>query len=212
MYYVYEHIRLDSNSVFYVGKGSKKRYKSKSHRNKYWHNVVNKYGYKHRIVFEHEDEELIFLIEQELISHYRYKQIKLTNLTDGGCGGISGYKHTDKSKAKISKNLKGKLSGKKHPRYGLFGIDNPSYGKKQSDESRKKMSENCCMKNPEIKAKISGENSPKAVSVKYNNVIYPTLIQLAKATGVSVNAIRSRIFRGHAKKYGYNILGKTKTL
>jgi len=212
MYYVYQHIRPDTNAVFYVGKGSGERVKSKSHRNKYWHNIVKKVGYSHHIAFECQDEDLAFFVEQEMIANLKAKGFKLANQTDGGKGGISGYSHTEESKRKISQNLKGKTAGERHPRYGLRGEDSPMYGRKQSAEARKGMSENCAMKRPEVKAKISGARSQKAVSVECRGVVYLTLIDLADAEGVSVQAIRSRIHRGQAEKYGYNVLGKTKDL
>jgi hypothetical protein len=212
MYYVYQHIRLDTNAVFYVGKGSGERLKSKAHRNKHWHNVVNKAGYSQHIVFECEDEELAFFVEEEMIATLKDRGFKLTNQTNGGKGGISGYSHTEESRKKISQKLKGKLSGENHPRYGLKGADNPMYGRKQSAKARKGMSKNCCMKRPEVRAKISGARSQKAVAVECKGVVYLTLIDLANAENVSVQAIRSRIHRGSAAKYGYNILGKTKDL
>ena len=48
-YYVYEHIRLDNNTCFYVGKGRGKRYKYKS-RNEHHDRVANKYGMKSVII------------------------------------------------------------------------------------------------------------------------------------------------------------------
>ncbi len=47
-YYVYAHIRLDKNSVFYIGKGTlcKRGYYSRAYnkdkRNTYWNNIINK--------------------------------------------------------------------------------------------------------------------------------------------------------------------------
>jgi group I intron endonuclease len=59
-----------------------------------------------------------------------------------------GYKHTDEEREKISKALKGKLIGKKHPFYGKHlsvehkkKISESEKGKKMSDESRQKIRE-----------------------------------------------------------------------
>ena len=47
MAYLYKHIRLDNNEIFYIGIGTKednyKRSSSKSGRSKWWKNIVNKY-------------------------------------------------------------------------------------------------------------------------------------------------------------------------
>ena len=50
MYFLYRHIRPDTNQVFYIGTGKKReramstleRATSKRNRNKYWANIVNK--------------------------------------------------------------------------------------------------------------------------------------------------------------------------
>jgi hypothetical protein len=104
------------------------------------------------------------------------------------------------------------LAGEKHPRYGLFGADNPMYGRKQSESVREKMSKNSSMRRPEVAAKISGEKSLLAKSVEYEGKVYKTMNDLAKHLGISSQALRSRIFRGQAEKYGYMVLGKTNML
>ena len=171
MFYVYEHIRTDTNQVFYVGKGSKKRAYNKFRNNPYWNNVVNKVGgFQVKFVVTDLDEELALLVEQERIDQLKKLGYVLTNLTDGG-GGAAGLRHTEKA--------------------------------------RKRMSKNCCMKRPEVVAKISGANSLLAKTVEFEGVIYTTMIDLANHLGITPNALRGRIFRS-AKKYGYNVLGKTK--
>lgn len=89
-FYVYEHIRLDTGAVFYVGKGSRYRVRVTQHRNPHWKAVANKRGWEPRIVFRTEDEELAFLVEEELIRRRRMDGAPLTNMTDGG-EGMSGY-------------------------------------------------------------------------------------------------------------------------
>lgn len=213
MFYVYEHIRLDTNTVFYVGKGCGNRVRSKDKRNKHWHGVVNKAGYKGRVIFESHDEEFVFLAEQERIDQLRRLGFKLANKTDGGGGGLKGYRHTNKSKQKISNAHKERYKNpENHPRYGLRGKENPCYGRKQSAEARLSMSINSSMKRPEVVAKISGERSLLAKSVEYQGKVYKTMNDLAKHLGISGQALRSRIFRGQSEKYGYKVLGKTQDL
>lgn len=43
--YLYRHIRLDTNEVFYIGVSCNANYKraySKTHRNQFWENIVKK--------------------------------------------------------------------------------------------------------------------------------------------------------------------------
>jgi hypothetical protein len=212
MFYVYEHTRPDTGVVFYVGKGSGARLNSRDKRNQHWQNVVNKAnGLDASKVADNLDEELAFLCEMERIDQLKRLGHKLVNRTDGGCGGIRGYKHTDESKAKISMKLKGKLAGDKHPRFGKFGVDNPQYGKKQSFEARKGMSDNCCMKRPEVVAKISGANSLFAKTVEYNGLIFKTINDLAKHLGVKRSTVGVWIHR-NPEKHGIKVIGKSRDL
>jgi hypothetical protein len=213
MFYLYQHIRPDTGAVFYVGKGSKKRLRSRSHRNNHWKAIVAKAGgFNAEIVFKDDDEELIFLAEEERIDQLRKMGCALSNQTDGGKGGIKGYRHSEETRQKISENRKGKYSGSNHPRYGLFGKDNPMYGFKQSESARRGMSENCSMKRPEVVAKLSGEKSTKAKTILFDGKVFKTMIELAKYEGVSPNTIRTRICRYGAEKYGYKILGNSRQL
>ena len=93
MAYVYKHIRLDTNTIFYIGVGSDSGYyraNSKRSRNKHWLNVVNKIGYKVEIFIDNISFDLALKIEIELID--RYKLISeggsLVNYTKGGQGQL----------------------------------------------------------------------------------------------------------------------------
>lgn len=136
-FYVYEHIRNDTGEVFYVGKGKEKRYCSNRNRNKYWHNVVKKAGgFDFRIVVEDKSEELILLAEIEKISQLRILGAKLVNLTDGG-EGITGLKHSEKSKLAMSQKLKGKSH--KHTQETIEKIKQANTGIVFSDERKEKL-------------------------------------------------------------------------
>ena len=111
---VYKHIRLDSNLVFYIGIGkSNKRPYSKNHRNTYWHNIVNKHGYKIEIISENITWDEAKEMECRLILEYGRLDLKtgsLVNMTNGG-EGISGYSHTEEWKKESSKRNKNKVIG-----------------------------------------------------------------------------------------------------
>lgn len=137
MFYVYEHIRKDTNAIFYVGKGKEYRAQSKKDRNQHWKNVVNKAnGFTVNYVSKDIDEELAYLCEQERIDQLKRLGYKLTNLTAGGEGAGGGELHH--------------MYGKPHPQKGIKrpwlserykGENNPQWGKKYTEETRKKMSE-----------------------------------------------------------------------
>jgi len=71
---VYEHLRNDTNEVFYVGIGKEEgRAYEKRSRNKHWYNIVNKVGYTVNIAhkgIEHEEAKNIEII---LIEKYGRK-------------------------------------------------------------------------------------------------------------------------------------------
>lgn len=107
-HYLYRHIRLDKNEVFYVGVGTKGKYKFKtvtnefkraySHstkqRSKWWIRVFNKTEIKVEILFESDDYSFIEQKEIEFIKLYG-RQDKglgtLVNMTDGGVAGLGRY-------------------------------------------------------------------------------------------------------------------------
>lgn len=154
MFYVYEHIRLDTNQVFYVGKGKNNRLKSKYDRNKYWHNIVNKVGFKAVKIFEHKDEELILLVEIERIDQLKRLGTKLCNMTNGG-EGTSGRVLSEESKRKIgvrhSQESYDRALEKRKAMYPFtaehiknlslarIGDKNHMFGKTHSQEAREKI-------------------------------------------------------------------------
>lgn len=97
-YYLYRHIRLDTNEVFYIGIGKKaktgRKFKYKRaydfvQRSKFWKRVYNKCRKDIKVDFllESNDKEFIKQKEIEFISLYGRKNLNLgslVNLTDGG--------------------------------------------------------------------------------------------------------------------------------
>lgn len=78
-YYIYQHVRLDSNKVFYIGKGTKKRKGNaysraftKNSRNQYWKNITQITSYKVEILEEYESEQDCLKRETELIRLHGY--------------------------------------------------------------------------------------------------------------------------------------------
>lgn len=141
MPYVYKHIRLDTKEPFYIGIGNVdnfRRSRSKSGRNKYWKNIVNKYGYEVEIIFEHNDYELVKEKEKEFIELYGRSDLGkgiLCNNTNGGEGSLN-RKVSNITKEKIRQTQIGKTISKEHR--DKIRISNT--GKKHSKEALLKMS------------------------------------------------------------------------
>ena len=130
MFYVYEHIRNDTNAIFYVGKGKKERAYRINNRNEYWKNIVNKTGYTVRFVVKDVDEELAYLAEEERIDQLKRLGIKLANINAGGVGVGSGDKHPMWGKPHPQRGFKRpevsiKVSGKNN---GMWGKPSPMRG------------------------------------------------------------------------------------
>lgn len=114
-YYLYRHIRLDKNEVFYIGIGTKNdrdlkygyytRAYFKKGKSKYWGNVTAKTDYRVEILLESNSHDFIKKKEKEFIKLYGRKDFALgtlVNLTDGGDGSV----FSEERKKIISDSLK----------------------------------------------------------------------------------------------------------
>jgi hypothetical protein len=102
---VYAHTKPDG-TIFYVGKGLKRRAKEKRGRNTHWQNVVNKYGYNIVVLADKLTNEQA-LSEEILLIEYFKKFNTLVNMTAGG-EGMLGYKMPQSAKDKIRATKWGK--------------------------------------------------------------------------------------------------------
>jgi len=220
MAYLYRHIRLDKNEVFYIGigtdsKGKYRRAYSKNQRNRMWHGIVNKTDYEVEIVLDDIPDDKIYEKEIEFISIYGRKINKsgtLCNMTDGGEGCL-GFNHTEETKKILSEKRigdKNPFYGKKHKNkivseetrkklsevhQGKFvGELNPFYGKKHSDEVRKKMSE--------IQFKIAKRGDKNPMSVKIIDTetkeVFNSIREAAEKNGYTYTQLKS-IFNGSTR-------------
>jgi hypothetical protein len=166
MAYVYRHIRLDKNEVFYVGIGSDKYYSrayTKWGRNKLWKNIVDKTEYLVEILFDDISWQDACIKEVEFINLYGRKDLNngtLTNMTDGGQGTL-GTKRTEEHKKILSERMKGKKL---------------SLGLKRTEEHKKKISVSLknkkhalgCKRTEEHKRKISVANKIRHLEKMYD--------------------------------------------
>lgn len=121
MAYVYRHIRLDKNEVFYIGiaNGSKRKVEQyhrayrKDLRSNFWKRVATKTPYEVEIMLDELDIEEAKVKEIEFIKLYGRRDQglgTLVNLTNGG-DGVVGRIVSEDCKRRIGLGNK----GKKHP-------------------------------------------------------------------------------------------------
>ena len=127
-WYVYKHIREDTNDIFYVGIGCKKNFaraydNKPGRRNLIWERITKKSSWKVEILHQNLSKKEASLLEQQIIKtlgRINLNSGTLSNMTDGG-DGIWNCTRSDKTKKILSLQKMGK--------------NNPQYGKKQSEET-----------------------------------------------------------------------------
>jgi hypothetical protein len=155
----YYHKRLDTNEVFYVGIGEPTRPYEDGSRNTYWHNIVNKVGYRIEIIKENitwEDACIWEVNEIKRIGRRDLGKGPLVNMTDGG-EGTQGVVITEQRKQNVSEGTKKAMQNPEvikkmkdakigftpwnHGLKGIFiGRDNPNFGNKWSQEQKEQSS------------------------------------------------------------------------
>ena len=154
MFYTYAHYRADDGRIFYIGKGSGRRYYKTNNRNIHWHRVVKKHGFKSEILARWGSEKEALDHEKFLISVFR-EIASIVNILDGGESN-GGTRHTPESKEKL------RIA---------------HTGRKRSDEARRKSSEKLKGRaiSEEWKQKISKSRAGIKVPITYKKVYCVTL-------------------------------------
>lgn len=127
-YCVYIHSRADDNAIFYVGKGRKNRAWSKHNRNKYWLNIVAKFGLVIEIVDSSLSEIAAFNKEHELIKAINPQ----TNFTGGGEGGDTFSKLSKEDQARLIQEAKIRA---KDPNGGIAKAASMRRGKNKTNDA-----------------------------------------------------------------------------
>ena len=165
--FIYVLVDPRTNKIRYVGRAVNTKNRLKGHMHgkdgkhtRNWIEQLKRKGMKPRLlVVEIVSDENWRDAERKWIAYYRANGTRLTNIADGG-GGVSGYRHSNRSKKKISNALKCKSHseewnrknseahlgqrtwlGRHHSEKTKQKIGNANRGKKRTDAVRKKMSE-----------------------------------------------------------------------
>ena len=108
-YCIYRHIRLDTNTVFYIGMSKTSRRPYDKRRNNIWHKITLKSEYVVEIIQNNLSWEDACELEEFLVSLYGRIDLKtgsLANLTNGG-DGVIGYIQSKEQIEKRSLKNKG---------------------------------------------------------------------------------------------------------
>lgn len=162
MFYVYKWYIEETNEIFYIGKGTKDRYKQTKKRNKLFLNIYNNNKCKNEIIQHFENEIEAFEKEHELICYYKSIGQCKCNLDNGGKGGVN-YTWTPEMREYYSK-----------------------YNVMKNENQRKRMSISNPMKNPDIAKKV-GEKISRPFYI--GNKLYKNLKEAAKEYNVADTAI-----------------------
>lgn len=159
-FYVYAWYIVDTFEIFYIGKGTGNRYKTKKRENSYFSKMVQTHNCDSVILMNGLTEKEAFEYEKILISYCRGKFNRLTNVLDGGeqPPSTAGTKRTKETKDKMRKSmiqtyknhpeLKEKASermkrflktekGREFQRKSIASRDNDEFRKSQSVKCRK---------------------------------------------------------------------------
>ena len=170
-FYVYEWFIVETNEIFYVGKGCRNRYKVKKHNNVF--NYILKHNKcESRIIKFFDEEKDAFEYEYFRVKELKQKGQCKANIYQGGLGGTISW-WDEKNKEKYSK-----------------------YNVMKSEEQRKRMSESNPMKNIEVKKKVIEKNSKKII---IGDKIYNSIKEASLEYQVYDTAIQYWLKRGYSK-------------
>lgn len=173
MFYVYKWFIKSTNEIFYIGKGTKNRFKQVSKRNKLFKEVYKNNDCDVQIIEYFDKEEDAFKKEYELICYYKSIGQCKCNLDNGGKGGCN-FIWTPEMKEYYSK-----------------------YNVMKNEKQRKRMSKENPMKNKEIAKKV-GIKHCKPFYI--GNKLFQTLEEASRFYNCSIHVIKYWLKVGHNQK------------
>lgn len=208
MFCVYKHTA--PNGKVYIGitsKNPKERW-ANGHgykNNPHFYRAIQKYGwnnFEHEILYEGLTEGQANIIEQMMISSYKSTNKKRGyNISIGG-GAMTGRKHSEEAKAKMSEKAKGRkvwCEGLKLSDEHKQHLSESHKGIKQSEYTKRKRAEK--LKGHRVNKKAI-EKPVMKMSLSGNHIeTYGSLTQAAKSIGSSSVAHISECCKGKRKQY-----------
>ena len=203
-FYTYVHRRADTGEVFYVGKGSGKRYAATQGRSTFWKRIVDKHGIAIQLIAYFFAEAAAFDHECLMIAEYRAIGVMLSNLTDGG-DGASGNVMSEEARRLIS----AAKTGVKRAPFTDAARANMSaghMGKKQSPEAIAKTAaaHRGMKRSPETLARMSAALKGKAVG-RYVSAETRAKISAINTGRVHTAETRARMSESHKGRKYYPI-------
>jgi group I intron endonuclease len=177
-FYVYCHQTKDDGNCFYIGKGKNNRAYSKYDRNIHWKNKVAKHGgFDAVILVNNISEEKAFELEVDFIKQIGIEN--LVNMTYGGEGGLSGFKHSDQTREKMrdAKKAYHPMFGKHHTSSTIVkmidsqtGEKNHMFGKFSKDNKNSKPISQYTKDGEYIQTFYSARDAMTATNIHYKTI------------------------------------------
>jgi hypothetical protein len=214
MAYLYRHIRLDKNEVFYIGIGtdSNGRYlraKSKT-RNRYWKRIVSKTDYEIEIMIDDMPIDFILEKEKEFISLYGRTDLglgTLCNLTDGGEGVLNMSQEGRQALRELRMNTKMPQEQKDKYSEMFKGSGNPNSQKVihkhtlEVFDTVMEAAEKYGLNKRTLGANLSGRNSNRTDFFYYDEYLQKGLETLEKERLEKINQIKEEFRRKRREKF-----------
>ena len=168
---IYTYVDKKNNEIVYIGKDSNidtnERHKQHFQPSKYNEQPINRIlqnnpdRYIYQVLWEIDDCTNNHLNQMEI--YYIKKYNPQFNFTDGG-DGMTGFKHSEETRKKMSENNARYWKGKTLSEETRKKISEAKKGKTHSEETRKKMSEANKSKNNPMYGKTHSEETRKKMS------------------------------------------------
>jgi hypothetical protein len=172
MYYVYEWFIVETGEVFYVGKGTGRRYKVRKH-NQFFNRMLERFDCDSRIIKEFETEKEAFEYEFERVNELKAQGQCVCNIYNGGYGGTTEW-WTDSIREK-------------------YAVHNTM----KSESQRKRMSEHNPMKDADVAERA---NARKRIPVVIGDKEYASIKAVCEENGVSRSTVIGWIIAGTTSK------------